>query len=124
MPCFVLSIAACGGRANTASTPEPRGRRDLITADEIRRSSASSAYDLVSNLRPQWLTSRGPDSITRPSTEVQVVLDGVRAGGIEVLRSLSPEGMVSLQFVDGLTASTRWGLGFGAGAIVISTRAP
>ena len=118
---FVLAVSGCA-TGTSSTTREPAGRRDLITEAEIQRASASNAYDLVSGLRPHWLTTRGPDSIMRPSTEIQVVVDGIKFGPVRDLRSLSPMGMVLLQFVDGPTASGRWGLGFGNGAIVITTQ--
>jgi hypothetical protein len=119
---FLLVASGCASGTNASTSREPRGRRDLITEAEIQRAAASNAYDLVSGLRPHWLTTRGPDSILGPSSEIQVVLDGVKIGPVRDLRSLSPVGMVLLQFVDGPTASGRWGLGFGMGAIVITTQ--
>jgi hypothetical protein len=120
--CFLLAVSGCASGTNTSTRPQSSGRRDLITEQEIARASASNAYDLVSGLRPHWLTTRGPDTILGQSTEIQVIMDDLRIGTVSDLRSLSPTGIASLQFVDAHTASGRWGLGFGMGAIVITTK--
>ena len=121
----VLAVAGCAGRASTpAAGREPGGRQDLITQEEIQRTTAANAYELVTKLRPQWLTLRGPASNPGFPNEIQVVADGVRLGGVTTLESINPSGVLSLQFYDGPTAFARWGLGFSMGVIVISYRTP
>jgi hypothetical protein len=53
---------------------------------------------------------------------VQVVLDNVRLGTTDALRTLPVGGIAYFQWLDGISASQRWGTGFGNGAIFISTR--
>ena len=120
--CALLTVAACAGAGKRSpDAARPRTRTDLITPVEIQSAQWASAYDLVNNLRPQWLRSRGPDTIRGRPGEVQVVLDGVRLGGVGALRSLPASGISFLQFYDGITAAARWGAGFGNGAIYITT---
>jgi hypothetical protein len=112
--------------ASTGNRPagEPPSRGDLLTLGEMQNRQWSNVYDMVSSLRPRWLQVRGPDTLLGEPGEVQVVVDGVKHGGVGTLRTYPVTGIVLLQFYDGITASSRWGLGFGHGAIHISTRAP
>jgi hypothetical protein len=115
-------LLACIGCASASRTGRPSGSRsDLIGPEELSKAQWANVYDLVSSLRPRWLQSRGPDSFNKPSV-VQVVVDDVKLGGVTALRQLPTSGITSLQFFDGLTATSRWGLDFGSGAIYISTR--
>jgi hypothetical protein len=113
---------ACASRSG-GSTNEPRTRADLLTQAEMRESQWSNVYDMVRTLRPRWLQSRGSDTVMGEPTEVQVVIDGVKHGGVNTLRTYPLAGIVYIEFFDGITASSRWGLGFGRGAIFVSTRA-
>ena len=116
-----LTLAACShGGSGTKS--DPRRRTDLITAADMTRSHWPNAYELVRELRPNWLNNRGPDTISGNPTQVQVVLDGMRYGDVIRLRDLPVANIEYLQYFDPIEASGRWGLGFGAGAIYVASR--
>ena len=121
---LILGSTACatgtGGSASSSSAPA--GSRELLLREEMDRGQWANAYEAVRSLRPQWLRVRGRDTITGDPGEVQVVLDDVRLGGPDVLRTLPLGGITYIQFIDGITASQRWGMGFGNGAIFVSTR--
>ncbi len=123
----LLAVALFAGGAcatrGASGTTEGTSRRDLITRADIQVTQWQNAYDLVRNLRPQWLQVRGRDTITGDPGGVQVVLDGVRLGGVEALRTFSVGGIGYLQYFDAISASQRWGTGFGQGAIFISSTA-
>ena len=119
--CAMLATGcrATGGRSGAAPTA---GRADLITEVEIGRTNYTNLYDVVQSLRGRWLVSRGPDTIMGQQGEVQVHLDDVRLGGVQALRNLSPTGVAYIQWFDPISAAQRWGLGYGQGAIYVSTR--
>src|SRR5688572_30112849 len=121
LACLLLAAAACGGSGASTSetTPRPRARNDLITLDELSRVQWQNAYDLINSLRPNWLRSRGVTTIEGAPTEIQVVLDDVRLGGLTSLRGLPVSGITFIQWFDGISASSRWGLDFSSGAIYI-----
>ena len=81
----------------------------------------NNAYDAVEALRRNWLLSRGPDSFQSPTT-VQVYLDQMRLGGIEQLKTIQTINITSIRYYDGISATARWGLDHGAGAILVSTQ--
>jgi hypothetical protein len=117
---LALAGLACASGPRKGS-PSRRGN-DVITAEEMASVQFSNLFDLVQALRFRWLQSRGPDSINMQPGQVQVRLDDTRLGGVETLRTVAPTGVVSIQWVDPTTAAARWGMGYGHGAIVISTR--
>ena len=127
---LLLTVSACAHKPQDgAAAPAPlpqrqRTQRDLLTLEEIQSRDWASLYDLVSTLRANWLNLRGSDTINGPQETVKVLLDGVPIGGIEQLHQQGVMGVQYLQYFDPVSASGRWGLGFGKGAIYISMRRP
>ena len=130
----LLAAAACASGGSRASTNgasnsshqsmSAGARANVLTLDDIQKAHIPNVFDLVSTLRPRWLQTRGVDSFQKPS-EIQVYLGNTRMqGGLNALRELSSLGVTKIEWVDGITASSRWGLDHGAGAIVVSTSAP
>lgn len=118
---FVIA-AACSPHGSGDPVERASSRRkDLITREEIDRQHWANAYELVAALRPSWLNERGPDSFG-PPTELQVHFNGVRAGGISMLRQMVVTEVVYLEYLDPIAATARWGLGYGHGAIDVSTK--
>jgi hypothetical protein len=57
--------------------------------------------------------------------EVQVLMNGLRMGGVAALYETPIAGITYMQFYQGTEAAARWGLGYGKGAIyLITTKAP
>ena len=128
--------ATCGcGRATAQTTPRadsaappamvPTGRvprnPNLITAAEIEGQSPTNAYDLIRRLRPRWIRlSAGDYSAHRD--QVWVYLDGTRLGQLSELGRISSESIGEIRFVPGDEAVQRWGWGYSAGAILITSR--
>jgi hypothetical protein len=121
---LLVVLAGCGAREPGAgSSSSLRENHKRITVEEVRMGPQSSAYDLVLALRPQWLRTRGPTSLGGTTeSPVQVYLDGVRLGGVNVLRRISVPTVDSFQFMDPIEASSRWGFGHDNGAIMIISR--
>ena len=119
-------IVAASGLACSAGKPpsqiERAGARrsDRISRDEITARAWTDAYEVVATLRPVWLVDRGRDSFGA-STVIQVVMNGARLGGATALRRLSAADIERMQWYDATAATSRWGVGFGKGAIEIST---
>ena len=125
---MTLTLLACAGGApnrNVGATtgvgPNAGSRRsDLLSYEEIQGQHWLNAYDLVSALRANWFNPRGPDSF-RETPEVAVVYNGVRAGGPDFLRTVAVDDVAFMQYFDPISASARFGLGYGHGAIYVST---
>ncbi len=120
-PCLLallLAAAACGGagRVGMGSSLTP----DVIGRDEMDASSATNAYDLISQVRPNWLRGRGTPSIRNSAVQLPVVyLEDRRQGALEVLRSFPTAGIAELRYINATTATTRFGNGHAGGVIQI-----
>jgi hypothetical protein len=121
-PVTALLVAALlGGCATTGSAGRgPASDRNVITQAQLDAQHFETAFDAVSALRSNWLQERGPDSFQSP-TKVQVYVDNVRLGEVETLRTVPARIVSFIRHLDGVDANARYGIGHGAGAIVVST---
>jgi hypothetical protein len=113
---FLLTAGACAS-TGTAGSGGTKASSTRITKPEITASSASTAYDVVSQLHPDWLrpaSSNLSGTLGASQTSgtglrqpvVLVYLDGVRLGGTDQLRTLSAASVMSIEFVDSNRVST------------------
>jgi hypothetical protein len=119
------AVPAATSRAATERTrSEPpavratRSSRTRLEADVIgpRAVVYGDAYSLIAALRPHWLGSRSP------VVSVRVYRDGLLAGGTDELRHVDLASVERIEWLSGLDATTRFGMGHGDGAILVSTR--
>ena len=97
--------------------------RNVITAPELSRSRATSAYDAIRQIRPELLRARDPGALVyfRASRPL-VAVDNTVVGGVEVLRAIPVAKVARIEFVDGWKATKAYGSGFGNGVMLIETR--
>lgn len=115
-----LVLIGCGGRAARSVAP---ATGNMLGPDEFGNSQMSSAYDVINSLRPHWLQSRGPQSLTNQSAgALMVYVDNTRMGSVEVLRQLRPGVVESAQYLGASEATMRFGSNHAGGAILINTR--
>jgi hypothetical protein len=123
---LVLLVVVMGGAACAPGKPpeqmERAGarRNDRISREEIKARSWTDAYEIVATLRPNWLVDRGRDSFGSGAV-LQIVMNGVRMGGVTSLRRIPAADVEHFQYYDATSATTRWGMSFGKGAIELST---
>ena len=137
----LYGCATTGTGSDTAGTSTSASSatrsRDLITTEEIGKSGAQNAYDLITSLRPNWLNTRGEHSfretartqgrsevVTPGLPMVVVYLDNARLGGVETLRQVLVPALTSIQYFDAKAATFKWGAGHSHGAILVSTTSP
>ncbi len=129
----IVTLTACAsggapgatpGSAATAAVAAPRARQDqqLITRDVILGTQYTNLYDVVQALRGNWLRQRVTTSASGKVEVLVVYLDNQRIGGVEELRRIVPTNVSTARYFDPITASARWGLDHGAGAIYIVTQ--
>jgi hypothetical protein len=118
----VAVMAACGaGSGYTAAG----GDRNILTRDQLESINATDLYDAVQRLRPNWLTARGPASVSDDSPRGQVAsvyMSGNRMGDAEVLRNIRLEDIDSLRYYDAGSAGARFGMGHPRGVIEVLPR--
>ena len=121
-----VSLAA-GCAASRSSTPvtDP----EVITADQIARSRATNAYDLIATIRPQMFTAHGAPTTrgSQPSTEgrqalpVIVYVDNVKVGPIAELKTLGKLDLKEIRYLSPRVATDRWGQNHAGGVIYVTT---
>jgi len=96
-----------------------------------RRWSDDNAYDLVQAVRPSMLTPRDGRRSTgssEPAVQepggVTVFLDDTYVGGLDALKSIPTRSIISVRRLTPIDATTRYGTGMTAGAILITTSVP
>ena len=110
----------------TAGAPDqavgrPRSRRDVITLEEIKATSASTALDLIRQLRPSYLNDRGPQSLTNDQAgRVVVYVNGTRFGYVESLGEIAAASVSEVRHISGIDATQRWGIGHAGGVIYVT----
>ena len=101
------ALAACGAgaaRGGPGSSLTP----DLIGLDEIEASTTTNAWDLITQVRPNWLRGRGTPSLRTAQIPLPVVyLDDRRQGDLNVLRSFPTGGIAELRYINATTATIR-----------------
>jgi hypothetical protein len=82
-----------------------------------------TAFDVVQQLRPEFLRTRGSASVRDPTpVEAVVYLDGVRLGAPSALRGISKVTLKEIRYMDANEATMQYGTGHRGGAIVVTTR--
>ena len=116
----LVGALAAGCRASLPGAGQERPDQQWVTREQVAEPRFSSAYDVVRALRSNWLSTRGIASL-RLKTEVQVYLDGVHLGGVDMLKSISTPAVQYIRYINGTDATTRWGIGHGRGVIFVGT---
>ncbi|MDQ6690929.1 MAG: hypothetical protein M3Z18_10505 [Gemmatimonadota bacterium] len=110
--------------APPASIERPARNPNVITKDEILVSHVFNAYEAVNMLRPNFLRSHGPTSISGgDSGYPKVYLNHILYGNVESLRGLDVSSIREIRYYNGAEASSRFGLNNVSGAIEVITDA-
>lgn len=113
---LLLTLAACASATSSPGSASP----DIITRAEIEASRADNVYELIQQLRPRFLRTRGVSSMSDPSAGHPVVyVNEVRHGGLETLRSILVSQVDEIRYISASDATTRWGTGHTAGVIQV-----
>ncbi len=117
------ALVAAVMKGTAGAVPASRRDRSVLSRQEILATNYTNAYDVILALRGNWLRTRAAESFGK-SSAVQVYLDTQRLSGADELKSMAPTNIASIRFFDPITASARWGMDHGAGAIFIVTAKP
>ena len=112
---------ASDSAAATDATPR-RSDPNLITADELAKSSASDAFEAIQMLRPRFLLRRGQVTHGEPPPAPRVYVDGQYYGEMSSLRSISVPIIETIRYLSSRDAMLAHGQGHEGGAIEITTR--
>ena len=109
--------AASGGASGGASGTPVRRSSSRIDETELATVAETDVFTAINRLRPAWLRpgSRG--------TLPEILLDGTpQSGGPEVLRNFRAADVSTLEYMSASDATTRYGTGYTAGAIIVTTK--
>jgi hypothetical protein len=118
---FFAALLAC----SSARLGPARGRDpQLITEEEVVASLATTAYEVIHNLRPNFLSYRGETSFDKNTSRPypNVYVDDQPYGPVSILRSIPASDVSSIRLYRSWEATTKYGSGNAGGVIAISTR--
>lgn len=114
-------LSACASpRVSPSRGPDPQ----LITEEEVVASFATTAYEVIRSLRPNFLTYRGETSFDRRTSRPypNVYVDDQVFGPISILQSIPASDVSSIRLYRSAEAVTKFGTGNAGGVIAIVTR--
>lgn len=120
---------------------------DLITQEQLTSRTFSNAYAAIEALHSNWLRTRNlnPEAgavinpqtssagsggaggaptmqpLPREASGIKVYVDGVRAGGIDALKTIPIATVYSMRRINGTAAQARFGIGHSDGVIFVAT---
>ena len=133
---LTLFVIACAGGSQSSSSPEPasatmssapaRANADVITQGEIDGAALGEADGLtiVKQLRPRFLAFRGNVSVSDQTGAgtLQVMVDGGRLSGGEVLSTLRGREIQEIRYLGAAAAAQRFGSLSKAGPVILVRR--
>ncbi len=125
VPFFCLLLMTCHTVRNR---PPHAGDFNIITEAEIKAALARRPMDnvleLVSYLRPKFLSPRAQPSVNQGLIQVEpvVYLNNTRYGDLDELQNIGAGQVVRIEYLKSSEATYRLGIGHEGGAILVSTR--
>ena len=131
---FVVLALGCGPAAQRATHSDLPPGAFLITAEQIGKSGARTAWQVLKqsapmlqtsedrNGRPAKLGRRGRTSFLLDDAPA-ILLDGVRIPDFRVLDDIDAPSISTIYIYDGIEGTTYYGTNSGSGVILIKTKA-
>jgi hypothetical protein len=121
----LLALTECAAPAATAREPVERRARSsgAITSSELAPLRHLTALEVVEQLRPNWLRSRGSVSMESSSRQgVRLYVDSnLRGLASEELALIPATEIMEIRFLSSREATTRFGTGYPDGVIILTT---
>lgn len=132
----LAALVAMQATAEAQDAKKKSRNRDKIEAEELRSMPSTNLYQLIKSKRGHWLNTRGLATMATVSgmgldgssvsqtadPEIVVYVDNARYGTQESLRSLQTDDVDMLEYLNGTSATQRFGTGHVHGAIVVTRR--
>ena len=114
-------VAACASATQQATSDKPG--RNQLTRDQLTAANTTNLYDAINKVRPEWLSSRGPTSVTNSTpTSVDVFMNGSMLGRAEALKDIGVLDVTQVRYWDAASASARFGMGHPRGVIELTRK--
>jgi hypothetical protein len=111
-------IVGCASTTQQSQSGQAGGSR--LTRTQLESANSNNLYDAIAKLRPEWLSSRGPTSMTDATpTSVSVFMGGTMLGKADYLKQLTVIDVTEVRYWDPGQASARFGMGHPRGVLEI-----
>jgi hypothetical protein len=117
----IIGCASAGGASGTSGKPAVPRKANFLTAGEIvaANADATTVYDALVRLRPNWLTAHGVSSFDPEGNDFAIVfVDGHRYGGLSSLRDIQAYQVANIRYYDVTEAGATFGLRGGTGGVI------
>ena len=129
---LILVTACAAGSSGNPQRTDPDSRHfDVIARAELEALRDFTALEAITQLRPRWLRGRGPSVTVDGGTgglrarsgeeRVRAYVDGI-SRDLERLDMIATDEVASIRFLNSADATTPFGIGHAAGAILVTTR--
>lgn len=120
---YLLAAAALVGCASTGANPRVSPQSaSVLTAEDISsaHADATTAYDAIARLRPNWLAPKGVTSgnYNADTQYATVFLDGQLYGNLQTLRNIAAYNVGMIRYYDVTQAGARFGIRGGASGVI------
>ena len=114
-----ITLTGCGTGATQRSSQA--SSRNVLTREQLAATNSENLYDAIVKLRPEWLTSRGPTSVSDPTPAVaSVFMNGNLLGRSDQLREMRVLDVSEVRYWDAGQAAARFGMGHPRGVIELT----
>ena len=118
---FAALLVGCVSTANRGGSGGGSGT--TLTREQLSTTNADNLYEAINKLRPNWLTSRGPTSVTDATpTGVDVFMGNTLLGKADYLQQVRPGDVTEVKYWDPGSAAARFGMGHPRGVIEITRK--
>jgi hypothetical protein len=118
----ILLVGCSTSNKSRGTAPTPGNDPDLITSDELAKTTGSTIYDAVRQLRPNWEMRARPTAMVRSNqAQLIVYLDGARYGLFDSLKLIKWRSVGYVRYYSPGAAEAQFGPGNLAGAIEVRT---
>ena len=114
---LVFGVAGCASGGGGGSSSAPGSNSNRIVKAELDELGNVDGLEAIERLRRRWLTARGGGMT---GATVVLYIDGTRRDGLNDLRIYRTGEIVEIEYMSSSDATTRYGTGHGAGAILVT----
>ena len=119
----VLSVIACSSSSSLDRQAKPTPSPNLITAEEISRTSAQNAMEAIQKLRPAMLRRAQISSANAQSRgDIVIYIDNTRYGAVDHLRQIPASSIGVVRYFSASESQLKWGSGHPGGVIEVVTK--
>lgn len=120
---LTLAVTVGGCASSGGATRARSGSGATLTREQLTAANSDNIFDAIAKLRPEWLTSRGPTSVTDATpNSPDVYMNGSMLGKADYLRQVRLLDVTEVKYWDAGSASARFGMGHPRGVIEITRK--